>query len=82
MSKTAAKAALEELHAKLARALGEAIDNPGEDGRPAAAILNVARQFLKDNGIDAPALPGTPTGAVAEKMKNYPFNPEDEMRQH
>lgn len=81
MSSAASKAALEQLHTKVAEALSEALKTTGEGG-PSAAILNVARQFLKDNGIDAPALPGTPTGAVAEKMKDYPFNPADEMRQH
>ncbi len=35
-------------------------------GEATAADLNVARQTLKDNGITAPALPGTPMGKLAE----------------
>lgn len=45
---------------------GETVLNP-ETGekvrvRPSPATLNVVRQFLKDNGIDAEARQGTPFG--------------------
>lgn len=39
---------LEEMHAKLAEALLKKI----QDGSATASDLNVARQFLKDNGIE------------------------------
>lgn len=81
MSRTADRAALESLHAKLAQVLVDALDAPSEGGTP-AALLNVARQFLKDNSIDAPALPGTPTGQLKEKLKDYPFDPTQDSRQH
>lgn len=43
---------MEELHGAIAEALTAAIKNPGEEGVN-AAMLNVARAFLKDNGIEA-----------------------------
>lgn len=51
-TKKAKAEALEALHATLAETLADAIKYPGEAGVQ-AAILNVARQFLKDNGIQA-----------------------------
>ena len=51
-SKKAKSEALEELHSILAQTLADAIKNPGEAGVQ-AAILNVARAYLKDNGIQA-----------------------------
>lgn len=51
-TKKAKAEALEDLHATLATTLADAIKYPG-DGGVQAAILNVARQFLKDNGIQA-----------------------------
>lgn len=47
---------LNELHGVLAKVLLDEILNPAEDNKGRAAILNVARQFLKDNGVEA--LPG------------------------
>lgn len=43
------------LHADLAKALSEKIKN----GEATAADMAVARQFLKDNGIEAMATPGS-----------------------
>lgn len=40
---------LSELHAALARALAAALRSE----EPNAALLNVARQFLRDNGIES-----------------------------
>lgn len=79
MSKATEKA-LSDLHAKLADTLKEAIeanyyDNEGNKLPSApAAILNVARQFLKDNGIDSTPRAGTPLGNLA----NLPVFGEDE----
>ena len=54
MSKTSAKEnELGELHGVLAKILKEQVSLKDENGKANAAILNVARQFLKDNGIDA-----------------------------
>lgn len=79
------KQALQDLHSSLARVLAEAIEQgvpvrDDETGQvtkaPApAAILNVARQFLKDNGIEAvPAGKKSPLGALAAVM---PFQKPD-----
>ncbi len=78
MSKAASKSALEELHDTLATVLTKALD-----GEPNAALLNVARQFLKDNGIEAVVVPGTPIAGLQKKVEEgkFPFNPEDHMHQ-
>jgi hypothetical protein len=71
MSKADEKA-LSGLHGKLAEILQEAItqdygvDDQGVKVPPPAAILNVARQFLKDNKIEAVAAPGTPLHDLAD----------------
>lgn len=50
----ASEAALAELHAALATTLKGALQKVDpETGLPNAAILSVARQFLKDNHIEA-----------------------------
>jgi hypothetical protein len=64
--------ALGGLHGKLAEVLKDAIsqdyglDDQGVKVPPPAAILNVARQFLKDNKIEAVAAPGTPLHDLAD----------------
>jgi hypothetical protein len=57
---------LEELHGELARQLAAKI----KSGEATAADLNVARQFLKDNGIDAVRQPANPLDDLA---KTLPF---------
>lgn len=60
--------ALGTLHARLAEVLTESLqDQYDPDGNPLppnAAILNVARQFLKDNKIEATPVKGTPLGTL------------------
>lgn len=73
MSKASTEA-LEELHGEIAKALSKSI----KDGEANAAILNVARAFLKDNGIDAIASPGSPLRQLADDVTHYPFQPGDE----
>jgi hypothetical protein len=64
--------ALAGLHGKLAEVLQEAISKDyldpetGEKLPPPAAILNVARQFLKDNKIEAIAAEGSPLAGLAD----------------
>lgn len=62
MSK-ATEEALSALHAQLATVLKDALGVLDESGRPAAAILSVARQFLKDNHIESGV--GAATGPLA-----------------
>jgi hypothetical protein len=70
MSKANEKA-LGELHGQLANILSDAIgrvylDEEGNPTAPPAAILNVARQFLKDNKIEAVAAQGSPLSRLAD----------------
>ena len=65
-NKTASNEALGELHNTLANTLTEALSARDENGKPIAALLNVARQFLKDNGIESTAPPGSPLGDLAD----------------
>lgn len=64
--------ALAGLHGKLAEVLKEALDqdyidpDTGSKLPPPAAILNVARQFLKDNKIEAIAAEGSPLHSLAD----------------
>lgn len=60
------------LHGKLADVLKDAISqqyvdpDTGLPVPPPAAILNVARQFLKDNKIEAIAAEGSPLHSLAD----------------
>ena len=63
--------ALGSLHGKLAEVLTEALSQDFTDpetglSMPPAAILNVARQFLKDNKIEAIAASGSPLGDLSD----------------
>lgn len=71
MSDKAQKEALEALHGALAKALAHKIAS----GEATAADLAVARQFLKDNGIDSVATPNNPLGQLKDQL---PFAPEQE----
>ena len=65
-SKKASTEALEDLHGAIARSLIAKI----EDGTATAADLSVARQFLRDNGIDAIPREASP---LHELAKSLPF---------
>lgn len=64
--------ALGSLHGKLAEVLKDALSqdyvdpDTGVKLPPPAAILNVARQFLKDNKIEAIPAEGTPLADLAD----------------
>ena len=64
--------ALGSLHGKLADVLKDALSqqyvdpDSGLPVPPPAAILNVARQFLKDNKIEAIAAEGSPLHSLAD----------------
>jgi hypothetical protein len=72
--------ALGSLHGKLADVLREALEQDYSDPEtgaklpPPAAILNVARAFLKDNKIEAIAVSGSPLAGLAD----LPVFDEDE----
>jgi len=65
-SKRASEKALADLHAKLAEVLKEGLEFKDEDGKPNPALLNVARQFLKDNKIESEAPKGSPLGDLSD----------------
>jgi hypothetical protein len=60
---------LTELHSLLAEKLLEKVKDP----ECKSADLNVARQFLKDNNIDAVPVEGSPLDNLIEEL---PFNNE------
>lgn len=66
---------MEALHAKLCEVIAEAIqDSTDADGnivKPSASMINVARQFLKDNGIDSVATTGSPLDKVRENLPDF-----------
>ena len=64
-------AILEELHTVLAQELLRRIQGGGES----PALLNVARQFLRDNGIES--LP-VADSALSELVKSMPLLEEEE----
>jgi hypothetical protein len=76
MSKSTKKAsqdALEALHGAMAKCLADKI----RSGEATAADLAVARQFLKDNGIDAIPTADNPLGALTASL---PFPTADDAR--
>ena len=80
MSKAADKGKLEALHDKLATVLTDALGEVDPTEKGTAAILNVARQFLKDNNIEAAPREGQPMGRLAEKVAEFPFDPAEDAR--
>jgi hypothetical protein len=73
----ASKESLEALHTAIAKKLIESIDTipPGEKGL--AALLNVARQFVKDNGIEALPAEGSPLSRLSKRLEDFPFDPAE-----
>ena len=62
---------LESLHTEVAMTLLDRI----KSGEATAADLSVARQFLKDNGIDSVAFQDSPVSNLAAVL---PFNDPDQ----
>jgi len=61
--KTASAQEMEELHSLLAATLAQLIR---ED--PTASTLNVARQFLKDNGVESMVVEGNEMHSIVEHL--------------
>jgi hypothetical protein len=68
MSRAASKDKMKELHAKLAEILTEAIYEKDDEGKRSAAILNVARQFLKDNTIESEIVKSPALGKLSQAL--------------
>lgn len=80
----ASKKVIEDLHEALANAftkiVKEGVQVTDKEGNlvtltTPASYLNVARQFVKDNDVQAAPLPGTPLGNLVNSL---PFAGEDE----
>jgi hypothetical protein len=68
---------LNDLHEMLAQQLLSMI----RGGDASAAVLNVARQFLKDNNIDADAKAGSPMKALEETLGDFDEDDPDNVVQ-
>ena len=64
---TLSKEKLEQLHEVLTQELLTRI----QAGEAAPALLNVARQFLRDNGIESLALPGSPLNDLLSQLPTF-----------
>ena len=66
---------LKELHGVLAEELLKRVKDP----EAKASDLNVARQFLKDNGIEAIPVDNSPLKSLVDEL---PFDTEEEIVLH
>ena len=66
---------LKELHGVLAEQLFKRVKDP----EAKASDLNVARQFLKDNGIEAIPVDNSPLKALVDEL---PFDTEEDRVLH
>ncbi len=66
----ASKEALDTLHIQIAQVLKDGISElaNAEDKKGLAGLMNVARQFLKDNNVTAIATPNSPIANLAEGL--------------
>jgi hypothetical protein len=69
-----------KLHDKIAGAYSHSIDMMEDTGEYNAALLNGARQFLKDNNVLMDSGVGTPLDELNAKLIKLPF--EEEEQQH
>ena len=69
---------LEKLQVLLADTYKESIDEMRETGDYNAALLNGARQLLKDNDVVSVSEAGTPLGDLAKVL---PFDDDDQVRE-
>lgn len=71
MSTKADETLFDEMHGALAKTLLNRI----KDGTATAADLSVARQFLKDNAVQAAPVKGSPLQGLADGMPTFDDNP-------
>ena len=69
-----------KLHDKVAKAYKESIELMHAEGEFNAALLNGARQFLKDNLVVMDSGMGTPLQALADDLNTLPFEEEETPR--
>ena len=66
-----------KLHDKIAGAFSHSIDMMEDMGEYNAALLNGARQFLKDNNVTMDSGVGTPLDELNNKIIDVPFGEDD-----
>ena len=66
-----------KLHDKIAGAYRNSIDLMEAEGEYNAALLNGARQFLKDNNVLMDSGVGTPLNDLNNTLINVPFGEDD-----
>jgi hypothetical protein len=69
-----------KLHDKVAKAYKESIELMHAEGEFNAALLNGARQFLRDNNVLMDSGMGTPLQALANDLNTLPFEEEETPR--
>ena len=69
-----------KLHDKIAGAYSHSIDMMEDTGEYNAALLNGARQFLRDNNVLMYSGVGTPLEALDHQLKALPFEEEEQHR--
>jgi hypothetical protein len=69
-----------KLHDKVAKAYKESIELMHAEGEFNAALLNGARQFLRDNNVVMDSGMGTPLQALANDLNTLPFEEEETPR--
>ena len=69
-----------KLHDKIAGAYSHSIDMMEDTGEYNAALLNGARQFLKDNNVLMDSGVGTPLDELNAKLIQLPFEEEETPR--
>lgn len=74
----ASKESLGRLHTAIADKLTDALNEMTTDTKGLASILNVARQFVKDNGIEALPTEGNSVGRLNKKLEEFPFDPTED----
>jgi len=72
------KEQLSNLHVELTKILSQQIKIVDENGKANAAILNVARQFMKDNNVDIDFRESKELQILAEEL---PFDEDDTVVQ-
>ena len=69
-----------KLHDKIAEAFRNSIDLMDDTGEYNAALLNGARQFLKDNLVTMDSGVGTPLDELNKDLIRLPFEEEEQHR--
>lgn len=71
---------LDALHGALAKALADGIKKGDSEQKGYASLLNVARQFLKDNHIESIPTKDNPLGNLMQQLPE--FDEEGSLNTH